>query len=155
MQKTFAVATIYVFTIYYTYTPDKTIPFYFSDTLSSVYSFSSVIASDCAYLFSVKYFFCHHCFYQFWTRLFVDFTVYIACTFSFSFLPSVGDIGEGGDQVCSRCVYFGYYIPRYNHNFFIEYNVTPCWYVMDNWNTWKLQYNMEKQFIIYDKWFMV
>ena len=45
----------------------------------------------------------------------------------------------------------GNLLPRNNHIFFIEYNVTPCWYVMGNWNTSickKLHGNVFKGFII-------
>ena len=37
-----------------------------------------------------------------------------------------------------RCGSFEYHIPIYNPTFCIEYNVTPCWYVMNNWNTWTI-----------------
>ena len=35
-----------------------------------------------------------------------------------------------------RCRYYEYHIPIYNHNSRVEYNVTPCLYVMANLNTW-------------------
>ena len=35
-----------------------------------------------------------------------------------------------------NCGSIGDWLTRNNHNFCIEYNVTPCWYDMDDWKSW-------------------